>query len=184
MPAPLQHIARECGILTEGGLALEGPDFRRMPEEELLPLLPKLQVRAAPCRPCPPPRPALPRAAPCHTCCLRCRGVTAAMRAARLCSLLLECPAQPAGGSGSHKKVLPLALVLLPPRRCWLAPAPRTSTCWCRRCRSRWAGRGVQALQAQPADAAAGLRLALVQRLQHFSLPAGIQRKLVWQKGA
>ena len=42
-PVP-QHIARECGILTEGGLALEGPDFRRMAEEELLPLLPKLQV--------------------------------------------------------------------------------------------------------------------------------------------
>ena len=29
---------------AEGGLAMEGPDFRRMPEEELLPLLPKLQV--------------------------------------------------------------------------------------------------------------------------------------------
>ncbi|GAB4816684.1 hypothetical protein N2152v2_003730 [Parachlorella kessleri] len=41
-----KHIARECGILTDEGIALEGPVFRRMPEEELLPLLPKLQVLA------------------------------------------------------------------------------------------------------------------------------------------
>ena len=39
-----QHIARECGILTEGGLALEGPQFRVMPEHELVNLLPRLQV--------------------------------------------------------------------------------------------------------------------------------------------
>ena len=39
-----QHIARECGILSEGGLALEGPNFRTMPAHELMPLLPKLQV--------------------------------------------------------------------------------------------------------------------------------------------
>ena len=39
-----QHIARECGILTEGGLALEGPNFRSMPEQELIRLLPRLQV--------------------------------------------------------------------------------------------------------------------------------------------
>jgi Ca2+-transporting ATPase len=39
-----RHIARECGILTEGGLALEGPTFRVMPESELLPILPSLQV--------------------------------------------------------------------------------------------------------------------------------------------
>jgi len=39
-----RHIARECGILTEGGLTLEGPAFRAMAEEELVPLLPKLQV--------------------------------------------------------------------------------------------------------------------------------------------
>jgi len=39
-----QCIARECGILTEDGMALEGPAFRVMPKEELLPLLPKLQV--------------------------------------------------------------------------------------------------------------------------------------------
>ncbi|DBB05302.1 TPA: hypothetical protein ACH3X3_010532 [Trebouxia sp. C0006] len=41
-----QHIARECGILTEGGLALEGPQFRVMPEHELVNLLPRLQVLA------------------------------------------------------------------------------------------------------------------------------------------
>ena len=39
-----ESIARECGILTEGGLALEGPRFRNMPRQELMPLLPKLQV--------------------------------------------------------------------------------------------------------------------------------------------
>ena len=39
-----QHIARECGILTEGGLALEGTNFRTMPEAELIKLLPRLQV--------------------------------------------------------------------------------------------------------------------------------------------
>ena len=39
-----QHIARECGILTQGGLALEGPNFRAMPEQELVKLLPRLQV--------------------------------------------------------------------------------------------------------------------------------------------
>lgn len=38
------HIARECGILTSGGVALEGPNFRAMPAHELMPLLPKLQV--------------------------------------------------------------------------------------------------------------------------------------------
>ena len=40
-----RHIAGECGILTEGGLALEGPDFRARPQDELLALLPRLQVR-------------------------------------------------------------------------------------------------------------------------------------------
>ena len=39
-----RHIAGECGILTEGGLALEGPDFRSRPQQELLALLPRLQV--------------------------------------------------------------------------------------------------------------------------------------------
>lgn len=40
-----RHIAHECGILTEGGVALEGPNFRNMPAHELIPILPKLQVR-------------------------------------------------------------------------------------------------------------------------------------------
>ena len=41
-----RHIARECGILAEGGLAMEGPDFRALPEGELMNLLPRLQVLA------------------------------------------------------------------------------------------------------------------------------------------
>jgi Ca2+-transporting ATPase len=40
-----KHIARECGILTDGGTAMEGPVFRSMPEEDLIPVLPKLQAR-------------------------------------------------------------------------------------------------------------------------------------------
>ncbi len=39
-----KHIARECGILTEGGRAIEGPVFRSMPEEDLIPMLPQLQA--------------------------------------------------------------------------------------------------------------------------------------------
>jgi Ca2+-transporting ATPase len=39
-----RHIARECGILTDEGVALEGPAFRTMPAHELMPLLPRLQV--------------------------------------------------------------------------------------------------------------------------------------------
>ncbi|KAM0851067.1 hypothetical protein ACQ4PT_052678 [Festuca glaucescens] len=39
-------IARECGILTEGGLAIEGPDFRTRSAEELNELIPKIQVMA------------------------------------------------------------------------------------------------------------------------------------------
>ena len=39
-----QHIARECGILTAGGVSLEGPAFRAMPDSELLGLMPDLQV--------------------------------------------------------------------------------------------------------------------------------------------
>ncbi|PON37972.1 P-type ATPase [Trema orientale] len=37
-------IAKECGILTEDGLAIEGPDFRNKNPEEIDELLPKLQV--------------------------------------------------------------------------------------------------------------------------------------------
>ncbi|XP_068654227.1 calcium-transporting ATPase 10, plasma membrane-type-like [Aristolochia californica] len=39
-------IARECGILTDGGIAIEGPDFREKSTEEMNKLIPKLQVMA------------------------------------------------------------------------------------------------------------------------------------------
>lgn len=39
-------IARECGILTEEGIAIEGPEFRGKSEEELNELIPKIQVMA------------------------------------------------------------------------------------------------------------------------------------------
>ncbi|KAA8522598.1 hypothetical protein F0562_013041 [Nyssa sinensis] len=39
-------IARECGILTDDGIAIEGPDFREKSMEELLELIPKIQVMA------------------------------------------------------------------------------------------------------------------------------------------
>lgn len=37
-------IARECGILTKDGIAIEGPEFREKSEEELTELIPKIQV--------------------------------------------------------------------------------------------------------------------------------------------
>ncbi|KAL4181567.1 hypothetical protein AMTRI_Chr12g271800 [Amborella trichopoda] len=39
-------IARECGILTDGGVAIEGPEFRKKSQEELNELIPKIQVMA------------------------------------------------------------------------------------------------------------------------------------------
>ncbi|WVZ91014.1 hypothetical protein U9M48_037247 [Paspalum notatum var. saurae] len=39
-------IARECGILTEDGIAIEGPEFREKSLEELLELVPRIQVMA------------------------------------------------------------------------------------------------------------------------------------------
>ncbi|KAI3726355.1 hypothetical protein L1987_66152 [Smallanthus sonchifolius] len=39
-------IARECGILTDDGIAIEGPDFREKTMEELLEIIPKIQVMA------------------------------------------------------------------------------------------------------------------------------------------
>ncbi|GLT46800.1 hypothetical protein SLA2020_205300 [Shorea laevis] len=39
-------IARECGILTDDGIAIEGPDFREKSQEEMLKLIPKIQVMA------------------------------------------------------------------------------------------------------------------------------------------
>ncbi|XP_057438038.1 putative calcium-transporting ATPase 11, plasma membrane-type [Lotus japonicus] len=39
-------IARECGILTEDGVAIEGPDFRDMSPEQMKDVLPRIQVMA------------------------------------------------------------------------------------------------------------------------------------------
>ncbi|KAA8537850.1 hypothetical protein F0562_027570 [Nyssa sinensis] len=39
-------IARECGILTDKGVAIEGPEFRLKSEEELQELIPQIQVMA------------------------------------------------------------------------------------------------------------------------------------------
>ncbi|XP_022938502.1 calcium-transporting ATPase 4, plasma membrane-type-like [Cucurbita moschata] len=39
-------IAKECGILTDGGLAIEGPEFRNKSQDEMEKLIPKLQVMA------------------------------------------------------------------------------------------------------------------------------------------
>jgi len=39
-------IATRCGILTENGLCLTGNEFRKMPEDKLIEILPKLQVLA------------------------------------------------------------------------------------------------------------------------------------------
>ncbi|KAL6352362.1 hypothetical protein LRP88_14344 [Fusarium phalaenopsidis] len=41
-----QAIATECGIYTEGGIVLEGPEFRRLDEAELDAILPRLQILA------------------------------------------------------------------------------------------------------------------------------------------
>lgn len=40
-----KHIARECGILTDGD-AMEGPEFRKLSPEQMREILPKLQVLA------------------------------------------------------------------------------------------------------------------------------------------
>ncbi|XP_062006579.1 putative calcium-transporting ATPase 11, plasma membrane-type isoform X2 [Rosa rugosa] len=39
-------IARECGILTESGLAIEGPEFRNMSPAEMKAVIPRIQVMA------------------------------------------------------------------------------------------------------------------------------------------
>ncbi|XVE55763.1 hypothetical protein DITRI_Ditri03aG0183900 [Diplodiscus trichospermus] len=39
-------IAKEIGILTDNGIAIEGPEFREKSEEELVELIPKIQVMA------------------------------------------------------------------------------------------------------------------------------------------
>ncbi|KAJ6259482.1 hypothetical protein Dda_5119 [Drechslerella dactyloides] len=39
-------IATDCGIYTEGGLVMEGPDFRRLNKSQMRELIPRLQVLA------------------------------------------------------------------------------------------------------------------------------------------
>lgn len=39
-------IATECGIFTEGGVVMEGPVFRKLSEQQMAAMLPKLQVLA------------------------------------------------------------------------------------------------------------------------------------------
>ncbi|XP_048593016.1 putative calcium-transporting ATPase 11, plasma membrane-type [Brassica napus] len=39
-------IAKECGILTAGGVAIEGSEFRNLPPHEMRAILPKIQVMA------------------------------------------------------------------------------------------------------------------------------------------
>ncbi|ERN05168.1 hypothetical protein AMTR_s00053p00213400 [Amborella trichopoda] len=39
-------IARECGILTDDGIAIEGPEFQKKTQEEMEELIPKIQVMA------------------------------------------------------------------------------------------------------------------------------------------
>jgi Ca2+-transporting ATPase len=41
-----EAIARECGIYTEGGIILEGPEFRKLSQAQMDRVLPKLQVLA------------------------------------------------------------------------------------------------------------------------------------------
>merc|ERR1712021_177051 len=40
------HIAKECGILTPNGIAIEGPEFNKMTDEEIKQRIPHLQVLA------------------------------------------------------------------------------------------------------------------------------------------
>ena len=40
-------IARECGILTDDGIAIEGPEFRAKSPNEMRELIPKIQARTA-----------------------------------------------------------------------------------------------------------------------------------------
>jgi len=41
-----KQIGKSCGILTEGGIAMEGPDFRKLPVESIDRIIPKLQIIA------------------------------------------------------------------------------------------------------------------------------------------
>eukprot|EP00898_Chlorokybus_atmophyticus_P000118 jgi/Chlat1/1106/Chrsp110S01592 len=39
-------IARECGILTDNGIAMEGPEFRKLSKEQMMEIVPRLEVLA------------------------------------------------------------------------------------------------------------------------------------------
>ena len=39
-------IARECGILTDDGIAIEGPDFRAKTPNEMKEIIPRIQARS------------------------------------------------------------------------------------------------------------------------------------------
>jgi Ca2+-transporting ATPase len=41
-----KHIARECGITTDGGIAMEGPEFRILSNDQLMEIIPSLDVLA------------------------------------------------------------------------------------------------------------------------------------------
>ncbi|KAG2373545.1 hypothetical protein C9374_012052 [Naegleria lovaniensis] len=41
-----KYIARECGILSKDGIAIEGPEFRKMTNDQIAEILPRLQVMA------------------------------------------------------------------------------------------------------------------------------------------
>lgn len=41
-----RNIAKECGILTQGGIVMEGAEFRRLPAEQMERLIPSLDVLA------------------------------------------------------------------------------------------------------------------------------------------
>lgn len=51
-----QHIARECGILDDDGFAMEGPDFRKVPRDEMKARVGKMQARPTPPYTAPPPQ--------------------------------------------------------------------------------------------------------------------------------
>lgn len=111
-----------CCLLTtnpgaaDDGIAMEGPDFRKMPEEELLPLLPRLQVST------------LKGAGAVEQCSWGC------MHGAVACTL---CPLR---ALELDRRIL-IEATASPPappsptlhRRCWRARPPATSTSWCRR---------------------------------------------------
>lgn len=39
-----KNIGKKCGILTEDGMAIEGPEFQKLTDEEIDEIIPKLQV--------------------------------------------------------------------------------------------------------------------------------------------